>query len=221
MKIKKRKKKSLSGLLIIFWPVISNIVLTYVKLFSMCLQTNGISQISIVTKEEDAEISCADMTCSVCQNWKKWDSITCVQILWSLNQPHGLGCLLVCFFDTGLFWLLWAIFAVSLHLACSDLLCCPQIQVLIWRYDLVYYVIYIIHKAVFVCAVGSTGLNPRQGFQRNGILCCAQLLRWWEAILNHLWNFHYKEQAMCAISTTWDSLEQPVYPVLLCFEELH
>lgn len=153
----------------------------------------------------------------VCQNKKKWDSVTCVQTLWSLNQPHSLGCLLVCFFEAGLFWLLRAIFAVDLHLACSELLCCLQIQVLIWRYDLVYFLL----KVVFVCAVGSTGLNTRWGFPKNGILCCAQLLRWWEAILDHLWNFHYKEQAMCAISATWDSLEQWVYPVLLCLEELH
>lgn len=68
---------------------------------------------------------CADMIyVCVFVSWegKKWDSVPYVQTQWSPSKPHGLGCLLVCFFETGLFWLPRAIYAVSQHLACSKFL---------------------------------------------------------------------------------------------------
>lgn len=54
-----KTKNGLSGLLIIFWPVISNVVLVYVKLFSCAHAdkwdlTNRHSHV----KGEDAEICC-------------------------------------------------------------------------------------------------------------------------------------------------------------------
>lgn len=52
-------KNGLSGLLIIFWPVISNIVLVYLKLFS-CAHANkwDITNRHSHVKGEDAEICC-------------------------------------------------------------------------------------------------------------------------------------------------------------------
>lgn len=72
----------------------------------------------------------------------------------------------VCFFKAGLFWLSKAVYVVSLLLVFSKFPCCPWIQVLIWRCDLMF------------SALSSTcessqkhQMNPRQGSPQGNILC--------------------------------------------------
>lgn len=72
----------------------------------------------------------------------------------------------VCFCKTGLFWLSKAVYIVSLHLAFSKFPCCPWIQVLIWRCDLVFSAL----SSTSECSQQHQ-MNPRQGFPQGNVLC--------------------------------------------------
>lgn len=98
-----KTKNGVSGLLIIFWHVISHIVLVYVKLFCAHANKWDLTNRPSHVKGEDAEIcrgAVQTRHIHVCESWeeKEWESMPCVQTLWSPSKPHGLGCLLVCLF---------------------------------------------------------------------------------------------------------------------------
>lgn len=113
---------------------------------------------------------CADMTyMCVFVSWegKKWGSVPYVQTLWSPSKPHGLGCLLVCFFETGLFWLPRAIYAVSQHLACSKFL--PKSK---FSSGDIGPCVFSVSSCLCEC---SQHLEPKAGVPEGCIRCCIQL----------------------------------------------
>lgn len=77
------------------------------------METNEISQSHMKGEMLQYAVELCRHDTYMCVSWEEeWDSVPCVQTLWSPSKPHGSGCLLVCLM--GLFWLPRALYAVSL-----------------------------------------------------------------------------------------------------------
>lgn len=166
------------------------------------MQTNGISQIGIIMWKEKM----LKYTVGLCRH----GMYTRVCILGGEGaglcalhsdsvepeQAPWLG-MFACLFETGLFWLPRAVYAVSLHLAFSKFLHYPQIQVLVWRRDLMCFLL----NVAFVSAPSSTSWT--QGKTSHGVMSLA--LSWREGGRQFrvtFWGFYCEEQALPAFHAT-------------------
>lgn len=127
-----KTKNGLSGLLIIFWRVISNIVLVYVKLFCAHANKWDLTNRPSHVKGEDAEICCGAVqtrhihVCVSLGRRRSGSLCPVFRLCGARASPMAWDVyLFACLFQTGLFWLPRAVHALSLHLALSKFLHCP------------------------------------------------------------------------------------------------